>query len=403
MAINFTDFQTVVPASWLNDVDINVYGVKHFGAIGNGVVDDTVAIQAAVNAALAVNGIVYFSPGVYLVSSPIVASGAHFLTIRGGGRYTTTIISNSTTADVFQLTLSAYEMSDLTITSNVTKTAGNHINTNSNQGAIYRVTVDHAISGIAMGDTIGTMRDITVSQTLPFGIGITISNAQGGMFIDNLLCAISTLGTPTAGIKITNAGALQLDNSNIVSQGFDLLIAPGTGQSVGAIYCNNTYFDTAINGIVITPSGNGNVVRVRFDSCWFCSHSGNGVFIQNNGTGEIGGVHFIDCMGMFCTGEGIIVVPGTGSLITDMSVIGGTFSENATGISLAAGQTNFTIMGATAGAGGGSLGNSGTGIFVPNGASDHYIISNNRTQSNGVAGVTDGGTGSNKFVGQNIT
>ena len=46
--------------------------VKDFGAIGDGVADDTTAIQNAVNAAMELNGVVYFNgPAVYKITSPI--------------------------------------------------------------------------------------------------------------------------------------------------------------------------------------------------------------------------------------------------------------------------------------------------------------------------------------------
>jgi hypothetical protein len=48
--------------------------VKDFGAVGNGIADDYVAIQAAINRATALGGgVVYFPPGTYLTSSvPVV-------------------------------------------------------------------------------------------------------------------------------------------------------------------------------------------------------------------------------------------------------------------------------------------------------------------------------------------
>lgn len=56
--------------------------VKDFGAIGNGVADDTAAIQAAINAAGASTNSVYFSPGVYKVTTPVNITQNN-ITIRG--------------------------------------------------------------------------------------------------------------------------------------------------------------------------------------------------------------------------------------------------------------------------------------------------------------------------------
>ncbi|HEX8830638.1 MAG TPA: glycosyl hydrolase family 28-related protein, partial [Longimicrobium sp.] len=53
-----------------------------FGAVGNGIADDTVAIQAAVNAAAAGRGVVVIPPGTYLVTTITVPAG---ITIEGYG------------------------------------------------------------------------------------------------------------------------------------------------------------------------------------------------------------------------------------------------------------------------------------------------------------------------------
>jgi polygalacturonase len=46
--------------------------VLDFGAVGDGVTDDSVAIQAAINAIPAIGGEVYFPGGTYLVNTKIV-------------------------------------------------------------------------------------------------------------------------------------------------------------------------------------------------------------------------------------------------------------------------------------------------------------------------------------------
>jgi hypothetical protein len=50
---------------------LGVYSVKDYGAAGDGVSDDTGAIQATINAAAADHGIVWFDPGTYLIRSAL--------------------------------------------------------------------------------------------------------------------------------------------------------------------------------------------------------------------------------------------------------------------------------------------------------------------------------------------
>lgn len=57
--------------------------VKDFGAVGNGVADDTAAIQAALTAA-GVNGVLNFAPGVYLLSDTLNAPFGCWLRGSGG-------------------------------------------------------------------------------------------------------------------------------------------------------------------------------------------------------------------------------------------------------------------------------------------------------------------------------
>lgn len=93
---------TVVERSLQQQLDDTV-SIKSFGAIGDGIADDTVAIQNAIDG-LFLNGevfnrvILWFPAGVYKISNSIKLPP--FATIRGAGKDKTII--SSTTSDIFE-------------------------------------------------------------------------------------------------------------------------------------------------------------------------------------------------------------------------------------------------------------------------------------------------------------
>ncbi len=88
--------------------NLTVYNVKDFGAVGDGVHDDTAAIQSAINAAAGgvtngtntVGGEIFFPGGTYLNTGLILYSYIH---LRGAGITTTNIrLKNGSNTDVIQ-------------------------------------------------------------------------------------------------------------------------------------------------------------------------------------------------------------------------------------------------------------------------------------------------------------
>lgn len=76
----------------LSTVETLVFNVKSYGAVGDGITDDTTAIQAAINAAANTGatttthrgGIVYLPPGRYKITSGLVITNAGGVTLQGG-------------------------------------------------------------------------------------------------------------------------------------------------------------------------------------------------------------------------------------------------------------------------------------------------------------------------------
>jgi len=86
--------------STLHNIHVNV---KAFGAVGDGVTDDTTAIQAAITALPATGGILYFPPGTYLVNSGLPLTGLVSGTkVCGAGR-NASIIKNGGTGNIWSI------------------------------------------------------------------------------------------------------------------------------------------------------------------------------------------------------------------------------------------------------------------------------------------------------------
>ena len=68
--------------------------VMDFGAVGDGVTNDTVAIQNAINANIGKT--IYFPPGSYLHSTLTISNGVELV---GAGRFKTILVYNGTTGD----------------------------------------------------------------------------------------------------------------------------------------------------------------------------------------------------------------------------------------------------------------------------------------------------------------
>lgn len=93
-------------ASTPPDGVIPVVNVKDYGALGDGVNDDTSAIQDAIDEALTKKGTVYLPAGTYKVTAQLEIGSAGFITIMGAGGRTlqTTIVSTVSSGNVFEVT-----------------------------------------------------------------------------------------------------------------------------------------------------------------------------------------------------------------------------------------------------------------------------------------------------------
>jgi hypothetical protein len=394
----------------LQSVVSDIANVKNFGAIGNGSTDDTAAIQAAVNS-LTSGGMVFFPAGTYKVSSKITST-VRGVVFSGVGPQGSILSTSSATIDVLSISGWDSGVEMLGFASSVTRTGGSFIAITGAFSYVERCRLDGHYCGININSPAApvsvrncVLHNAVPASTAPNGGGIWINVPGTDVTLEGLLLLNDTATAPTYGINVKSVGALMLDNSDIVGQGTALLVNPGSGQTAQAIYATNTYFDTCVgNCVSIEPASGGNVLWVKFSNVWASPANGgkNGIFIS----GDAGVVADVNISNFVCHNDfgpassGILF---QGANVRNVTVSNGMCAGYVYGVAAGPGVSDFTISGISAGSYDPTTPSNTYGIVVSSGASDRYIITNNRVHGNSSGGVIDNGTGVNKIVSNNLT
>lgn len=159
-AVNDNDSRISVLEGQIATTNANVYNVKSapYNAVGDGITNDTAAIQAAISAAVANKGIVVFPFGTYLVSDYLAITGACTIMTQGSTG-TATITQATVSKGIFSIQSSNVQIYDLTLT--ITNTSSVSVgviaSSGSSSGSYYsnirieRCTFNHqAINGIQL-------------------------------------------------------------------------------------------------------------------------------------------------------------------------------------------------------------------------------------------------------------
>jgi len=216
------------------------FNVKGYGAVGDGVTDDTTAIQAALAAIPSTGGLLYFPAGIYkytgatlTIDRQITVLGdgggvrhVFFDPIRsvGGQPAITTIDFNSETGTLFEVTANGCAFKDLLLrnTSVITPSAGAGILVSSggDRTRYENLGVDSFYIGIDVQSGQTSVYDgCWIAAPVLYGLKLrNILSPDGGeQFISN--CAIYGLDTrpAEAAIRIESGGGVKIINCKIVA------------------------------------------------------------------------------------------------------------------------------------------------------------------------------------------
>jgi len=235
--------------------------VKQYGAVGDGVADDTAAIQAAADAVSASGGgVVYYPAGTYLVSRGITTtdSGTQHLAIRlnnfvyhkGAGIDATKIhLADGSDCHVFyQFQADHCGVSDMTIDANRANQTVQNPSTGNDPAGI--IIIDLALNV--------QLKDLYIKNTPDYGIGF-----EGSMNARNCLIENVTIEN-SGGDSFDAKNGSNLSARNIISNLTVLDLNPSVGQDARQAAVNPREGWT-LNNIKVNNLS-GDCVGIRFNA-----------------------------------------------------------------------------------------------------------------------------------------
>lgn len=382
-----------------------------WGADPTGVSLSTSAFTSALSTFGTSGGMLWIPPGTYLISSLSVPIS---VSIAGSGPNSTTLKTNSATADVLTFTSTGGQVRDLQMASSVTRTGGAYI-----KSAFGVVAKDLNLTGYFVGMNIQgasssslavgaqLMNINTFLPAIGAGSALAVFQNYSNAVVRNVIGTGPSSGQqPDYGIVFKNGDTAFVSDTNITRHGYALAITPGAGENNYSFNASNSDFDSAgvisssinASSCLIQPTGTGNIYESHFTNVWCGLAASDGLTVGSTGTGFVDGMHWVAGIFDGNGGSGFHVTTG----VKNWSAIGGHAAGNGgAGYYVSAASTDWRIIGVQAGPVSQRGSNTSTGINVGTAASNNYIISHNDVCGNAGGTIFDGGTGTTKYVTQN--
>ena len=380
-----------------------------WGVVGDSVTDNTTALNTAI-AAVGYGATLLLPYGEIRYTN--LAAIAQPIIIRGAGRVSTILMTTTTTGTKVPITGSHVFFENLGFDATGVPTAGAFIDyqVGANNGGMREVSLQDYFGGIkiqALGIKIfhvsGLNATPDATSTGSYHVWVTSNSIENLSMTDSSFA--NDPGTPcTYGIRFSQVNTANLTSCDFRGCLYGLVFDPfGAGLFAANVTLTAVYADACRFGFYVAPSGTANVVNIRSVQCWYSgskriSSGSHGVTITRNNTATVANIKFVECNITENTEDGV----NWGTAGEDIGIIGGVIADNnGNGITIGAGLSNFSIIGALIGSGSYYSGNTGAGISISAGASNNYIIEANNILGNG-SSISDGGTGTTKRIANNL-
>ena len=377
-----------------------------YNAKGDGVTNDTAAIQAAINAVSAAGGGTVLVPaGNYRLNSGLTYNGNN-LTIEGEGPRATRFTSTFATGDIIRIGNGTANPDNVTLTgfamsSTVARTSGAAIVLqNTFNCAVRDFRLDaNMFDGVLVEGGPNQFQNYISDFVIDSGSnGILLGNAAlvQGIYITSGLIANCT----GAGIFARNVSGWYIDHLDIIRCKDGITTFPAAGQQTNAAFLADITADTSTEYGFLFLSNGGFCGDLNLVGCWAATCGEDGVFI-NEGAGNVSGILLSACRFINNGKAGFRAVTGDHITLENCHSFSNSTDglNTADGIAFGNGMGNFSVIGGsscnTAGLFPG--GNQRAGISIGTGC-DNFAIIGVDVQNNATAGIIDSSTGLNKTI-----
>ncbi len=398
----------------------NWFSVQSYGATGDCITDDTVAIQAAITAAQAYGqggAVVYFPVpigGCYLVSTTGFVL-THPLTLMGTSGvdlFSAANIRNSNLSGnlfMFNQGSQGSLVEGLSIRQNAAPVAGAAIlinfTTSIEGSGLSPMTLNHvAISNYYDGVVVTNGNEMSFSNLT------IVANAHDGFRVDGGLGFHINdsifAGAGNANLHFKNGAAFYLNSVSVFTGLHGLLVDPGIGQGVVQIFARGFVADSSVGDAISFPASGGGVLQVEFVNSWTVSQISGGPngYGLNLANPLLDDFTWIGGWIRSSYKSGVSFTAGTNVWFKGGVKFSGNGLNNPTpqsGIEIGAGVSNWGITDSIFGNSGHDSGNQNIGINLAAGASTNYTITGNMLLTGTATFLVDGGTGG-RMIANNI-
>jgi hypothetical protein len=440
------------PAARIADLPVINVALPPYNAVIDGTTNNSTVVQNAINALATSGGTVFFPPGTCVAYNLTVPNGV-ILSGAGGSQDASVLTSGGADATVVTLNSSVSGLANLTINGGgfgtthpaVVLSGGDentirfcHITGGTN--ALYlNGAAETIIEGCNITQAYGSAciyggayfirckidqswnnqfpgSDATIT---PWASGMSVTSGELVSLSGYLLHAQTAGTTGTTPPAIQNYGVLFADNTVTWKLRAPLLyygIQCNNEGGMVAELCDFSGAHTAAIALTSTVSGQ-TPINVQILNCTSTDFLNNALYLDAGselvlignliGDGHLAGSKALQFTSNWL-GDVTIVGNTIGGGDTGISIEGGKrcnitgnriYGMSTAAIHVAAGVTDFTIVGNDVG-GAYTGGPNAIGVLVDAGASNYYNISLNNTDG-ATIGISDGGTGTNKFVDLN--